>query len=332
MDEGTEVTDDLPAQTQSGQWSFVMNKIDVKTSLPFDIAPGVRLIKADDVLVERIKKTLGNLLGKYESHWASEYECSILKETSDSGGHSFSYHPLPKEDWRYFVVETDDNGQKAIDLQFSSSVSMAPLDVLTMQIKRNNGVSWRMGSIQNRTSFSIDNKISILRDFELLDARESYDEYLKLKGDPAAAERYPEIIRALRLFDSLDVLPRWSDFHILGLFSIIEMLITHNPHLEDRGDSITHQMQSKIPLLAKRFPHKISYDAFSPSVNEKRIWTALYGYRSTIAHGGVAKFSDNSLRILRSSDVAREFLEDVTRKMIRHAFREPELYRDIKNC
>lgn len=317
---------------QTGGWSFIPNKIDINFSLPFEIAPGIVLRKANATEIEKIKSYIRQLVGEGGAGMEFSYEHDCVKKQIGPGSFEYSYTPLSSDKWRYFIVETDDNGRKAMSLQFASSVSLAPLDVTALKIHNNGGVGWRAGAIQRYCQLSSDTDVLILGEPELLDLRASYSEHLDMIDNDTLEPKYPEITRALQLLDNLILLPTSSEFQILGLFAIIEMLITHNPHLEDRGDSITHQMQSKIPLLSRRFPHPISYEKFFGTASEKKIWSALYKFRSAIAHGGVADFSKPEMKILKDAKSATCFVEEVTRKMIRHAFREPLLYRDIKNC
>jgi len=142
---------------------------------------------------------------------------------------------------------------------------------------------------------------------------------------------FPEILRAMNMFDSLSLLPVKSEFHVLGLFAIIEMLITHNPKLEDRGDSITHQMQSKIPLLSRRFDRQLDFSSFFGNATEKKVWAALYKYRSALAHGGVPDFQGD-LQILKNANNAKAFLKEVVKALLRHSLQEPQLYRDLRAC
>jgi hypothetical protein len=109
------------------------------------------------------------------------------------------------------------------------------------------------------------------------------------------------------------------------------MLITHNPKLEDRGDSITHQMKSKIPLLSHRFDRPLDYSIFQDA-NKEKIWSALYKYRSAIAHGGVPDFEDKELRVLKDSSNAKIFLKETVKALLRHCLKEPELFRDLREC
>jgi hypothetical protein len=73
--------------------------------------------------------------------------------------------------------------------------------------------------------------------------------------------------------------------YCLGLFAVIESLITHNPHGD--YDSLTHQVSTKIPLLERMFRKPLDYQSVDSSgTSSAKIWKKLYGYRSALAHGG----------------------------------------------
>lgn len=96
--------------------------------------------------------------------------------------------------------------------------------------------------------------------------------------------------RALVIFQSLKRVPRHEPLRILALFSVVEMLITHLPGGTEVGDSIGHQLRTKMVLLAPRFSQPLDYSQFggasperTPSMNsEARSRTA----RRSISAGG----------------------------------------------
>ena len=313
-----------------GGWSLVLNSIEVTHPLPYEISPGIRLARASSEQVQKIKRRLESLLGDGHFGWSQFYECVF--EKSPENADAMMSRPLAPNQWRYYIIETDDYGKMNIDLQHASNASLIPLDTCSVTFMNNGGFGWRTGSLHYHFfGKTFEPPIEIGSD-ELADLTNSYNQYIQITGGTGGKTEFPEILRAQDLLDSLSLIPTYSDFHILGLFAIIEMLITHNPKLEDRGDSITHQMQSKIPLLSKRFIHKPTPEQFFGNASEKKTWSALYKYRSAIAHGGVADFGSAELQILKDAHTAKAFLLDVVRKMIRHSFAEPVLFRDLRAC
>lgn len=313
-----------------GEWSPILNSIEVVHALPYEISPGIRLTRATEDQVREIKRRLESLLGDGHTGWSQFYECMFYR--SPEYPDSIIPRQLPPEYWRYYIIETDDNGKKNIDLQYASNASLMPLDICSIRFMNNGDFGWRTGSLHYHFFGKAPAPPVQIGRSELADLTSAYTQYMEVTGGIGTTTQFPEILRAQELLDSLSLIPASSDFHILGLFAIIEMLVTHNPKLEDRGDSITHQMQSKIPLLSKRFANRPAHEKFFGNVPEKKIWSSLYKYRSTIAHGGVADFRSGELQLLKDGGTAKAFLLEVVRKMIRHSFTEPVLFRDLRAC
>ena len=137
------------------------------------------------------------------------------------------------------------------------------------------------------------------------------------------SDSYKDIARAVQMFESLKILPRQSEFQVLGLFGIIELLITHAPRAAEIGDSIRHQVRTKIPLLARHSGQHIDYKAFFPGCTEDKAWDLLYNYRSRLAHGGEPNFV-GSLKLLKDRGTALRFLRYATKCLIRYALQEPQ--------
>lgn len=240
-------------------------------------------------------------------------------------GISTSFDLLPEHEWRYYVVSTDDNGSTNYNLHLASNISEIVLEISALTF-RSHGYGWRSAILQNHFDRHLV-PAKHIGNIELLDMAETYKTYMSLDK-----EAYPEIERAMNMFDSLSFLMENSPFHVLGLFAIIEMLITHNPKLEDRGDSITHQMLSKIPLLSHRFQKPLNYSFYFKNETEKKVWSALYKYRSAMAHGGTSDFTSGELKTLKDANNADTFLREVVKALLRHSLNEPQLYRDLRNC
>jgi hypothetical protein len=91
------------------------------------------------------------------------------------------------------------------------------------------------------------------------------------------------------------------------------------------------KMQAKLPLLMRRFKRQIAHGTFFGNVESKKVWSALYSYRSAIAHGGVPDFA-SSHRVLKSAETASEFVRAVVKGLLRQVLCEPQLFLDVKNC
>jgi hypothetical protein len=235
--------------------------------------------------------------------------------------------PLPEEEWRYNVVSylgRNGQSQQIADLEMVSNVSEVSLELPISYFSMGHGGN------AHRAAHYLSQAPSILSrhvtEEMLCDVSAAYREFLVVR------EEYPEIARALRLLDALKGLPHGSEFEVLGLFAIVEMLITHNPKLEDSGDSLTHQMRGKLPLLSKRFRRPLDYTCFGENVQDDKIWARLYGFRSVVAHGGEPDFTRGDMALLKSRGDAVSFVRGAVRALVRHSFKEPQLYRDLKDC
>jgi hypothetical protein len=120
------------------------------------------------------------------------------------------------------------------------------------------------------------------------------------------------------------------DFTVLALFAVVEMLLTHQPGDKEIGDSLTHQIVTKIPLLESRMGVPPDYGVFGSDVDRAQVWRALYHYRSCIAHGNHYDFAHRVLGVLGDPAKALSFMRVATRRVLRFALDEPVLYDSLK--
>lgn len=316
------------------QRALVANRIQVPPELlPYEIARGVILDRATEIEINRIKELLPRLVGE-NSFGAplAPYECDLQIERIDGSVVKTSGTPLPKDSWRYYVVRTDDNGNKNIDLTHIALISELYLDVGTLTFSEFS-YGWHPHAMLNRYRMGGFDDLQVV-------TKEMLDELARLFALQSSVAGgvlsgnigpHPELQRALTMLNNLRVLPDNSTFHVLGLFAIIEMLITHNPQLEDKGDSITRQMKTKIPLLSRRFDRPLPYHEFFGNIEVTKVWGALYSYRSAVAHGGEPDFVKD-LRVLKDRKTADAFLTITVESLIRNALYEPDLYKDLRQC
>jgi hypothetical protein len=314
------------AVINSGCLAFVLNQIVIESELPFEFASDCFIQLATEAQRSNIKELLSNRIGGVRFYQPEEFYESEAIEKQTENGIETSCIPLPESKWRYYVVSTNDNSQANHNLHLASNISDMELEISALSFFVGGGQIWRSGIIQKHFD-GFPRPAKRIGNVELKDLAEVYQSFIAFDGD-----EYPEIIRAMNMLDSLSFLMENSPFHVLGLFAIIELLITHNPKLEDRGDSITHQMQSKIPLLSRRFQKALNYSEFFLDAKEQKVWAALYKYRSAMAHGGVSDFSNGDLKVLKDAKNADLFLKEVVKSLLRHSLKEPQLYRDLRNC
>ena len=312
--------------------SLVFNRIDIpRTLLPFKIGQTCHF----DVATSEEKSTFKNML-EYSMPPRSLTSAFEIFEGNGSititgdNGKIKSFSLLPESDHHYYVFRTNSNEDQNNVLQrihFAASISICPLYITELYFGNNYQAlrPCRLGGFQ--PDFFEERRT--ISQVELKDIEKNY--YSLENTANNSPTEYVNIENALNMLDDLRNLPRGSKFEVLGLFAIIEMLITHNPKLEDKGDSITHQMRSKIPLLANRFENPLEYTKYFAATKIDAIWSQLYAYRSSVAHGGSVDFK-GKLQALTSAENANKFLYSVVRSLIRHATTEPQLYTDIRNC
>lgn len=136
----------------------------------------------------------------------------------------------------------------------------------------------------------------------------------------------------LDLYSSSSTLFHESTLFTLSLFSIIESLIAHKPRLTETLDSITHQIKNKLFLLSKRFEQNIDKTEYFGEINHEKLWMKLYGLRSDIAHGQTFNFESGNYVSLKSLKNANEYLDMVTKELIKIAILEPDLVSDLREC
>lgn len=152
--------------------------------------------------------------------------------------------------------------------------------------------------------------------------------YATLKNLPHDCEH---TARAFKRFNSLCSVSKYSELAVIGLFSVIESLITHAPKLTESADSLSHQLRSKIPLVRKRFARTLDQASYFDDVSEENLWSRLYDYRGAIVHGEHATFGGKS-QVLRDIRAVVDFLRETTKLLLIGSLREPVLMRDLKRC
>jgi hypothetical protein len=306
-------------------FAFVVNPLELPGSTPFELAAGHFLQRGTDEQIEIIKRELSKTAPYFGFDVVGTlYEMECV-ETKTAGGVQGEYHQLPRDRWRYNIITFSPTNHHMREIEEASNLTDVPLHAPLLFFNRG-GRGGHAGQIAHFfTNMSLFVKPLKVSGSEIGEIVAVFEAIRSVERD------YPELRRAMQMFASLGTLPPHSDFHVLGLFMIVEMLITHNPKLEDRGDSITHQMKSKVPLLSRRFNRPLNYHKYFRESDEDEVWEALYGYRSAIAHGGVPDFK-KKYKILRDGETAKSFLQEAIRNLLRHSLNEPQLYRDLREC
>lgn len=145
-------------------------------------------------------------------------------------------------------------------------------------------------------------------------------------------KKYGFIQRAIEDYKNLLVIPRESSLLLVGLFSILELLLTHDDK-NPNASRISWQLQKKIALLNNQFSERIDFAkhfSCSKDTKDETIVERLYQKRSLIAHGNQGDFSRDLQVISKGDEIA--FLRFLIRKTISYALQNPQLVSDLREC
>jgi hypothetical protein len=310
--------------TTEDNFAFVQNLLNVKHPLPFELAPNHFFRKANEIELPRIRAFLERSPAHRDPGIPYEFDLPLEKHSPTSG--TIRWLPLARPDWRYYVIAYQGQGGETMyDLRMAGCLSTKELRS-DLQF---HGGGFGMSSSAVFSDlyykhYTMTGSV-VIEEADLIETRSIYE------GIKRIEQPFPEIIRAIRMFLSLDAITEHPDLKTLGLFSVIEAIITHRPKSTETGDSLTHQVRTKIPLLSRRFSTSIKYSDFFGKASEDTLWSKLYDYRSCIAHGDITDFRVK-LSVLKSPLPVQTFLRDITKTLLRHALKEPELYMDLRKC
>lgn len=313
-----------PALELRHNFAFVLNvsRLVGNQSAGFALAPGTiirRANKEEIVAAKDVCKDYG------ATDWSS-WEC----DRSEDG----KYERLPESRWRYFVIAFTGLEHTTI-AEIERTLTIATCDIKI-------GFTLMKGPLRHVTTHP-----TIVfypsRLFHLLQGIGQREiPFVELAKSDAKS------IRALRskfqLHDNtilnekeviqqildLEELPPQSPLQFLGYFAVLESLLTHQPKKTDTIDSITRQIIRKVILLDNRWDPHIDYGPFQ-GAKQDTIWSAMYRYRSSLAHGGAPDFN-GELHVLGNRDQALKLLKYTVKGVLRQSLIEPRLIVDLRNC
>ena len=302
-------------------FAFVLSPVEITCSLPAKLCDGLTLKRATNDDLERVREQIRGIVSERPPAWSSTqwYESKV---TWEEGRVVFT--PLPRDQWRYYGLEIADPSINLHNLQLLANIVDPPLDVVSLQLLAGGGVAYYPTTIFNLLAKPFRRSPPIFDDVSLCQIVDAYGLIELIQKD------YGEIYRILGLYDDLRMVPVYSAMRALGIFAVVEALITHAPGKHEVGDSLNHQVSTKMPLLSKRFQTPLDYGCFRDA-NEKTVWQKLYGFRSALAHGRVPDF-EKDLAILNNHAVATNFITHAVTTLLRHAIHEPQFYLDLREC
>ena len=312
-----------------GGFYFIATVLDARATLPVSLTDTVKLERATPEQVAAIKEELDrpSRFGAVSVEW---YETSWSAKPGERPEVThYDRTLLAPEAYRYFVLTFSGYNSEAHDVltvaQVVEPFMGAHINFLTDEaFGRGKLLGWG-GDTIGGSAFYLPgaHTCALLQDSNIAQLREAFSKYKALDK-----QRHEGILRAFGYYQNLWRLSRLNELPILGLFAVIEMLLTHNPNDKEIGDSLTHQIKTKMRLLEPRFSVQLDYTNFA-SRNPDSVWGALYAYRSSIAHGNHVAF-EGRLNLLVDREHAFSFLVSATRALLLHSLSEPDLVNSLK--
>jgi hypothetical protein len=302
-------------------YAFVLSPVEVTCSLPATLCNGLILKRANDDQIERVRNKILGIVPDHPPAWSPTqwYECNVSSKGSASRA-----TPLPGNKWRYYIVDNVSSNGDLHNLQLVANIVNPPIDIISLQFLAGGGAAYHPTSIFNLLTPPFRLQPPAFDETSLSHICDAFGLIAAIQTD------HGEIYRILTLYDDLRMVHTHSAMRALGVFSVIEALITHAPGKYEVGDSLNHQVSTKMPLLSKRFQTPLDYECFQEA-SEKTIWQKLYGYRSALAHGRNPDFAKD-LKILIDQSTATNFITQAVMTMLRHAITEPQFYLDLREC
>ena len=313
--------------------AFIVSHLAVDGSLPVQLIPDHVFRAATDDEITQIKRTLQLSIPSDSYSWVP-YE-GLVKAEHRAGSTSFNIEPLPREKWKYWAIAFDGQNGQLHELELVAQLLPFAFDVGFVLFYE---LPSQQGSLQGRQTMpmhivekyghpaqSQTNAESVTSE-QIASIGTWFDLYRAMPGE------YEFVKIAIANFADLRRVPKTSDLVVVGLFSIIESLITHAPRLTETLDSINHQITNKIVLLRKRYGRPVVPSAYFLHAAEESIWKKLYSYRSSVAHGTPVSIEKTALQVLRDRDTVIRFLQDNVKELLLLGMREPGFLFDLRRC
>ena len=309
-------------------FSFILNLLEINGRLPVGLIDNHWLDKANPEQVSKIKDIL-NAFRVFSQH-GFFYEHRQIEEPSANGKSAlYQRVELPPDDWRYWVVNFEGYNTEISSLQNAANLMKSEIDfgfqVLGDEFK--GSFMWDHVSLFNFYSdpSRFAEQPTVVEAETLKEMGYIYNLIKTL--DP----RYESIGNSVIEYNEMKRIHERSNIKTIGYFSIIESLITHQPRLPESIDSIMHQINTKMPLLNKRFNSPINISDYFGETSPESIWKKLYSYRSLLAHGGKPDF-EKDLRVLRDRGNVNKFLKESLKELMLYALSEAAFISDLKKC
>lgn len=301
--------------------ALLLNRLVVTARVPAEIIPGHVLRRPSIAEAERLRREL--------REWSGSTDYTLIFESRHVPGSStVSYDISPHEaDWHYWLVEATTSAPRDVSKGFSeieqaSKLTNVELNCRLLLYQSGSSLARWQGADPFASLSFIDPPLTI-DEVWIAEIQEIFGNIKAL--DP----KWTEVTRALDMYYRLGAIQKDQPMYVVGVFSIIEALLTHRQRPGEAG--LSHQIQTKMNLLHARFRRPLDLSRFPPGFTLCTLWDRLYAYRSCVAHGKRPDFADK-LQLLVNADTANRFLDDAAKALLKHAMIEPQLVTDLRHC
>jgi len=259
--------------------------------------------------------------------WVNPYE-TVSKPTPHESGHTTEFFSLAHADFRYHVLEFAGTNQCVHEIVMASTLTSQDLEAGPTFLHGGGASSLASGPVIQRFLGEVAFEQAEFVTLTAADVADLAHVYQKL------LEHNNGIVNlhgAVNDYIALRMIPKQSSLRLLGLFAILESLLTHPPDPKDPYDSITRQVKQKIALLNKRFERPLPYAEHFQKLKPETAWTKLYALRSDLAHGARADFA-HKFSALGNMENAFRFVQIATKAVMRRALEEAPLMADLRDC
>lgn len=314
----------------SNYFAFILTDFDYNGELPVELIDGHYLDKPDPLQLQTVKKTLSNVSPRYNYDFFEKNR--EIKEIEN--GVEAIHSDTPRDEWRYWVINFEGSSMKIEPLKY----------ILNLTFEQEVTIGFVCNKSAENNQYHFANTRGEILSNHFANNSLKLKEILKISTEElqSVATLHKKMNEACKINDSLfgtfdeyemlKDLPYTSKFKTLGYFTIIESLVTRKPKASDPGDSIRRQLKSKMNLLNNRFDKEIDTDDyFEKGMNFETMWGKLYDYRSDIAHGNAKKFG-KKYQALIDRFAIDDYLNQVSRAVLKQCILEPQLMVDLKDC
>lgn len=323
--------DELEQLLPNSGLAFIATEVTAPSGIQVPLGPEAIFRRCKPAEINKIKEMISQL-GAARSDGSTKYDFLTTVSPEEQGGTSSRVSRLPPEEARYFGIELLSSTAFTAELRWALNLGkprlVSPFQIFYPEPNQRGeprSYSWFGNSIDTLRSDDPSKGPAIVTE----------DALRRVATIRSRIERIPKSAAFIRssLARHDAVLNSRSDHGLLvvGLFSIIEGLITHRPRLKESLDSIGHQIRSKLTLLQRRFDFPINADAYFPNAKSEKLWPLLYTYRSCIAHGDEPDYG-GKLKPLGGPQNVTRFLVELIRELAITCINDPTLVADLKEC